>query len=96
MKQLHCGRIIDPALTAAPKSHPWIILWSKAGYKLKGLLTPVLPAALRPGRKHKPKASLPRNNSTPVLLSYPTKHTDPVEIVHCKVFSQTGFFESAF
>jgi hypothetical protein len=51
---------------------------------------PVLPAALRPGRKNKPKTSLPRNSGTPVLLSYPAKHTDPVEIVHCKVFSQAG------
>jgi hypothetical protein len=59
-------------------------------------LKPELPAALRPGHKHKPKASLPRNSSTPVLLTCPTKHTDPVEIVHCKVFSQIGFFESAF
>jgi len=77
MKQLHCGRIIDPALTAAPKSHPWIILWSKAGYKLKGLLTPVLPAALRPGRKHRLNASLLRNSDKPVLSSYPTKPTQP-------------------
>jgi len=38
MKQLHCGRIIGPALTAAPKSHPWIIPWSKAGYKTEGII----------------------------------------------------------